>query len=58
MAGTISVERNKSEQTLFFLKMHSALTVALTENLHEYKIVERKMAHHFYLSKFYLALLV
>ena len=32
--------------------------IALTENLHEYKIVERKMAHLFYLSKFYLALLV
>ena len=32
--------------------------IAPTENLHEYKIVERKMAHLFYLSKFYLALLV
>ena len=47
----------KSEQTLF-LKNHSALTVTPTENLYEYKIVERNMAHLFYLGKFYLALLV
>ena len=43
---------------IIFLKIHSALTIALTENLHEYKIVERKMAHLFYLGKVYLALLV
>ena len=42
----------------YFLKNHSALTVAPTENLYEYKIVERKMAHLFYLDKFYLAFLV
>ena len=42
----------------YFLKNHSALTVAPTENLYEYKIVEGKMAHLFYLGKFYLALLV
>ena len=42
----------------YFLKNHNALTVAPTENLYEYKIVERKMAHLFYLGKFYLALLV
>ena len=41
----------------YFLKIHSALTVALTENMHEYKIVERKMAYLFYLNKFYLSLL-
>ena len=58
MAVMISVERKKSEQTLFFKKIHSALKIAPTENVHEYKIVERKMAHLFYLSKFYLALLV
>ena len=58
MAVTIFVERKKSEQPLFFLKIHSALTVAPTENLHEYKIVERKDAHLFYMVKFYLALLV
>ena len=58
MAVTIFVERKKSEQTLFFLKINSALTVSLTETLHEYKIVERKMAHIFYLCKFYLAFLV
>ena len=50
--------REKSEQKLFFLKIHSALTIALTENLREYKIVGRKMAHLFYWSKFYLAFLV
>ena len=58
MAVTIFVERKKSEQTLFFLKINSALTVLLTETLREYKIVERKMAHIFYLCKFYLAFLV
>ena len=57
MAVTIFVERKKSEQTIF-LKINSALTVSLTETLHEYKIVERKMAHIFYLCKFYLAFLV
>ena len=36
----------KSEQKSFFLN-HSALTGAPTENLFEYKIVERKMAHFF-----------
>ena len=58
MAVTIFEERKISEQSIIFLKIHSALTVAPTENLREYKIVERKMAHLFYLSKFYLALLV
>ena len=58
MAVTIFMERKKSEQTLFFKKIHSALTIAPTENLHKYKIVERKMAHLFYMGKFYLALLV
>ena len=42
----------------YFLKNHSALTVAPTENMYEYKIVARKMVHLFYLEKFYLALLV
>ena len=32
--------------------------IAPTENLPEYKIVERNMAHLFYLGKYYLALLV
>ena len=32
--------------------------IAPTENVHEYKIVERKMAHLFYNGKLYLALLV
>ena len=32
--------------------------IALTEKLHEYKIVERNMTHLFYLGKYYLALLV
>ena len=32
--------------------------IAPTENVREYKIVERKMAHLFYLCKLYLALLV
>ena len=58
MAVTIFEERKISEQTLFFLKIHGALTIAPTENLHKYKIVERKMAHLFYMGKFYLALLV
>ena len=58
MAVTIFEERKISEQALFFKKFISALTVAPTENLRENKIVERKMAHLFYLSKFYLALLV
>ena len=58
MAVTIFEEGKISEQTLFFLKIHSALTIAPTENLYEYKIVERKMAHLFYMGKFYLALLV
>ena len=57
MAVTIFVERKKSDQVLF-LKIHSALTVAPTENLHEYKILQRKMAHLFFMNKFYLALLV
>ena len=43
---------------IIFLKIHSALTIAPTENVHEYKIVERKMAHLFYLCKLCLALLV
>ena len=55
---TIFVERKKSEQTLFFKKLNRALMVAPTENLHEYKIVERKMAHLFYLVKLHIALLV
>ena len=58
MAVTIFEERKISEQALFFKKIHSALTIAPTENLHEYKIVEHKMANLFYLGKFYLALLV
>ena len=58
MAVTIFEGRKISEQTFFFLKTHSALMIAPTENLLEYKIVERKMAHLFYLGKFYLALLV
>ena len=58
MAVEISVERKKSEQTLFFKKIHSALTIAPRENLLEYKIVERKMAHLFYMGKLCLALLV
>ena len=58
MAVTIFVERKKSEQTLFFKKFHSALTIAPTENVPEDKIVERKMAHLFYMGKFYVALLV
>ena len=42
----------------YFLKNHSTLTVAPTENLYEYKIVERKMVYLFYSDKVYLALLV
>ena len=53
-----SRSEKKREQTLFFEKIHSALTVALTENLHKHKIVERKMTHLFYMDKFYLTLLV
>ena len=48
----------KKGTNIIFLKIHSALTVAPTENLHEYKIVERKMAHLFYMGKVYLELLV
>ena len=50
--------REKKVNKHYFLKNHSALTVAPTETLYEYKIGERKMAHLFYLGKFYLALLV
>ena len=32
--------------------------IAPTENLHEYKTVEGKNAHFFYIGKFYLTLLV
>ena len=41
MAVTIFVERKKVNKH-YFLKIHSALTGAPTENLHEYKTVERK----------------
>ena len=58
MAVTIFVESKKKVNKHYFLKNHSALTVAPTENLFEYKIVERKMSHLFYLDKVYLALLV
>ena len=58
MAVTIFVERKKSLTNTIFLKNHSALPVVPTENLLEYKIVDRKMAHLFYLGKYYLALLV
>ena len=50
--------REKKVKKHYFLKNHSALTVAPTENLCEYKIVERKMVHLFYLNKVYVALLV
>ena len=50
-------EKKSLTNTIFF-KNYSALTVAPTENLLEYKIVERNMAHLFYLGKYYLALLV
>ena len=53
-----SWREKKSLTNTIFLKNHSALTVAPTENLLEYKIVERNMAHLFYLGKYYLALLV
>ena len=43
---------------IIFKKIHSALKIAPTENLHKYIIVERKMAHLFYMGKLYLALLV
>ena len=58
MAVTIFVERKKSLTNTIFLKIHSALTVAPTENLLEYKIVDSKMAHLFYLTKVCQALLV
>ena len=58
MAVTIFVERKKSLTNTIILKNHSALTVAPTENLHEYKIVDRKLKHLFYLDKVYLVLLV
>ena len=48
----------KKGNKIIFLKIHSALTVAPTENLHEYKIVERKMTYLFYMDKLYLTLLV
>ena len=53
----IFVERKKVNKH-YFLKNHSALTVAPIENLYEYKNVERNMAHLFYLGKYYLTLLV
>ena len=58
MTVTIFVERKKKVNKHYFLKNHIALTVSPIENLYEYKIVERKMAHLFYLGKFYLAFLV
>ena len=58
MAVTISVERKKKGANIIFKKIHSALTIAPTENLREYKIVERKMAHLFYMGKLCLAILV
>ena len=57
MAVTIFVERKKVNKH-YYLKNHRALTVAPTENFVEYKIVERKMVHLFYMDKVYLALLV
>ena len=48
----------KKGTKIIFLKIHNALTVAPTENLPEYKIVERKMTHLFYMEKLYLTLLV
>ena len=39
--------RGKNVNKHYFLKFHSALTIAPTENFHKYKIVERKMAHLF-----------
>ena len=50
--------REKKFNKYYFFKNHSALTVAPTENLLEYKIVDRKMTHLFYLSKVCQALLV
>ena len=50
--------REKKVNKNYFLKNHSALTVAPTENLYDYNIVERKIVHLFYLDKVYLALLV
>ena len=50
--------REKKVNKHYFFKNHSALTVAPTENFYEYKMVERKMVHPFYLDKVYLALLV
>ena len=50
--------REKKVNKHYFFKNHSGLTVAPTENVFEYKIVERNMAHLFYLGKYYLALLV
>ena len=44
--------REKKVNKHYFFKNHSALTVAPTENLLEYKIVDRKMAHLFYLANF------
>ena len=41
----------KKGTNIIFLKTHSALTVAPTENLHEYKTVERKMTHLFLYGK-------
>ena len=58
MAVTIFVERKKSLTNAIYFLNHSALTVAPTENLHEYKIVDHKMTHLFYLSKVCQALLV
>ena len=58
MAVTIFRVEKKSDQTLFFKKFIAPLTIAPTENLHEYKIVERKMSYLFYMGKLYLALLV
>ena len=57
MAVTIFVERKKVNK-LYFLKIHSALTGAPTENLDEYKTVERKNAHLFCIGKFYITFLV
>ena len=50
--------REKKVNKHYFLKNHNALTVAPTENLYEYKIVERKMMYLFYLDKVYLAFLL
>ena len=58
MAVTIFVESKKKWTNIIFSKIHSALTGSPTENLHEYKTVERKNAHFFYIGKFYLTILV